>query len=159
MLYLDPLRRGSLPLFFLLFWWMVISHWTIKLVDHFWPDRRLERKDRNCDLPPLYPFWVSMCMEDHCVRIWIDQLEALLARRFHRGKGKFKGKMPIICFNCNEVGHIAARCPNKQNKDEKKGYKYNGKKDFKSFKDKGKKTYFMAKNSNGSDDEEEDEIV
>ena len=40
----------------------------------------------------------------------IEQLEALLARRFHRGKGKFKGNLPIICFNCNEVGHIATRC-------------------------------------------------
>ena len=40
----------------------------------------------------------------------IEQLEALLARRFHRGKGKFKGKLPIICFNCNEFGHIALRC-------------------------------------------------
>ena len=29
----------------------------------------------------------------------INQLEALLARRFHRGKGKFKGKLPIIYFN------------------------------------------------------------
>ena len=41
----------------------------------------------------------------------VEQLEALLARRFHRGKGKFKGKLPIICFNYNEVGHLAARCP------------------------------------------------
>ena len=41
----------------------------------------------------------------------VEQLEALLARRFHRGKGKFKGKLPIICFNCNEIGHIAERCP------------------------------------------------
>ena len=40
----------------------------------------------------------------------VEQLEALLARRFHRGKGKFKGKLPIICFNCNEVGQIVARC-------------------------------------------------
>jgi len=39
----------------------------------------------------------------------VDQLEALLARIFHRGRGKFRGKFPIICFNCNEVGHIAAR--------------------------------------------------
>ena len=29
----------------------------------------------------------------------VDQLEALIARRFHRGRGKFKGKFPIICFN------------------------------------------------------------
>ena len=40
----------------------------------------------------------------------IEELKALLAKRFHRGKGKYKGKMPIICFNCNEIGHIAARC-------------------------------------------------
>ena len=25
----------------------------------------------------------------------VDQLEALLARRFHKGKGKYKGKLPI----------------------------------------------------------------
>ena len=40
----------------------------------------------------------------------VEQLEALLARRFRKGKGKFKGKLPIIFFNCNEVGHIATRC-------------------------------------------------
>ena len=40
----------------------------------------------------------------------VEQLEALLARRFHRSKGEFKGKLPIICFNCNDVGHIVARC-------------------------------------------------
>ena len=45
----------------------------------------------------------------------VDQLEGLLARIFHRGKGKFKCKLPIICFNCNEVGHIAARCTQKKN--------------------------------------------
>ena len=46
----------------------------------------------------------------------IDELEALLARRFHRGKGKYNGKMPIICFNYHEVGHIVARCPKKKNR-------------------------------------------
>ena len=45
----------------------------------------------------------------------VEQLEALLEIRFHKGKGKFKGKLPIICFNCNEVGHIAARCEKKKN--------------------------------------------
>ena len=38
-----------------------------------------------------------------------EQLEAQLARIFHKGKGKYKGKLPIMCFNCYEVGHIAAR--------------------------------------------------
>ena len=48
----------------------------------------------------------------------VDQLEAFLARRFHRGKGKFKGKFPIICFNCNEVGHIVTRGTQKNNNKE-----------------------------------------
>ena len=46
--------------------------------------------------------------------------------------------------------------PPTQSKDEKKGHKCNGKKDFKnhkSFKDKGKKTCFMAKDSDISEDE------
>ena len=45
----------------------------------------------------------------------VEQLEALLARIFHRGKGKFRCKIPIMCFNCNEVGHIVARCLEKKN--------------------------------------------
>ena len=56
----------------------------------------------------------------------VDQLEALLERRFHRGKGKYKGKLPIICFNCNEVGHIAARCTKKMTY--KEGNKYRNRK-------------------------------
>jgi hypothetical protein len=27
-----------------------------------------------------------------------------------RGKGKYEGKLPIIYFTCNKVGHIPARC-------------------------------------------------
>ena len=45
----------------------------------------------------------------------VEQLEELLARRFHRGKGKVKGKLPIICFNCKEISHISARCLEKKN--------------------------------------------
>ena len=33
----------------------------------------------------------------------VEKLEAILARIFQ----KVKGKLPIICFNYNEVGHIA----------------------------------------------------
>ena len=73
----------------------------------------------------------------------VDQLEALLARRFHRGKGKFKGKMPIICFNCNEVGHIAARCPQKKDYKESNKYKYRREDDKKDYKEKGKKCYIV----------------
>ena len=39
----------------------------------------------------------------------LEVIEALLARRY-----------PFICFSCEEVGHIVARCPNREDKDEKK---------------------------------------
>ena len=85
-------------------------------------------------------------------------VEALLARKYSRGRGKYKGKVPLICFLCEEIGHYTTRFPKNENKDENEGHKCNGKKDFKSFKDKGKKTCFMAKDSNDFDDGE-DEIV
>ncbi|MDF3675370.1 hypothetical protein, partial [Enterobacter hormaechei] len=89
----------------------------------------------------------------------LEVVEALLARKYSKGRGKYKGKVPLIYFSCEEIGHIAAWCLKNKNKDEMKGHKCIGKKDFKSFKDKGKKTCFMAKDSNDSNDEEEDEIV
>ena len=63
----------------------------------------------------------------------------------------------MIYFSCEEVGHIAARCPNREEKDEKKHSKYKGKKDFKIYKDytdKGKKSCFMAKDLDSSKDDE-----
>ena len=80
----------------------------------------------------------------------------MLAKKYSRSRGKYKGKIPLIYFLCKEIGHIAARFPNKKKKDVKKGHKCNNKKDFKnhkSFKDKGKKTCFMAKDSDNSEDE------
>ena len=68
----------------------------------------------------------------------------------------YKGKIPLICFSCEEIGHIAARCPNRERKDEKKSHKNKGKKEFKShksYKDKGKKTCFMVKYFNNCEDE------
>jgi hypothetical protein len=46
-----------------------------------------------------------------------------------------KGKIPLIYFSCEEVGHIVARCPNKEGKEEKKHDKYKGKKYFKIYKE------------------------
>ena len=67
---------------------------------------------------------------------------------YSRSKGKYKGKIPLIYFSCEEIGHIATRCPNKESKDEKKSHKQKRKKEFKghkNYKVKGKKTCFMAK--------------
>ena len=90
----------------------------------------------------------------------VEQLEALLARRFHKGKEKFKGRLPIFCFNCNEVGHISARCLEKKNY--RGGDKYKGRRDedSKDYKDKGKKScYIVEEETKDDSDEHDDEVV
>ena len=83
----------------------------------------------------------------------------MLAKKYPKGKGNYKGKIPLISFSCEEVGRIATRYPNREGKEEKKNKKYKFKKEFKSYKDykeKGKTSCFMEKYSNSSD---HDEIV
>lgn len=65
----------------------------------------------------------------------LEVLEDILAKREAKGKGKFRGKIPLICFSCEEVGHIAPRCPKKEDKYEERFKKFKDKKYFKSYKD------------------------
>ena len=50
----------------------------------------------------------------------LEAIKELLARRYPKGKGKYKDKIPLTYFSCEEVGHIATRCPNREGKQEKK---------------------------------------
>ena len=65
-----------------------------------------------------------------------------------------------MCFNCNEVGHITTRCLVK--KKYKNGDKYRSKRDEDNtyYKDKGKKSCYIAEEETkiGSDDHD-DEVV
>lgn len=63
----------------------------------------------------------------------LEDLEDLMARRLKRGKGKYEGKVPIICFSCNKVGHIAARCPNRDDKDEERDRKHKDKREDRGY--------------------------
>ena len=55
----------------------------------------------------------------------LDDIEAKNSRRLLRGKRKFKGQLPLICFKCNGIGHFFARCPknNRSDKNDKKEHK------------------------------------
>ena len=70
------------------------------------------------------------------------------------GKGKFKGKIPLISFGCGEVGNFTAKCLNRSDGNLK------GKKGFKKFnkqgKKKGFKRNFLSKEDNSSSDEDND---
>lgn len=41
----------------------------------------------------------------------MEELEPLVSKREHKGKGKDEGKLPLICFSCNKKCHFASRCP------------------------------------------------
>ena len=32
-------------------------------------------------------------------------------RRLKRVANKYKGKLPLICFNCVKIGHFSSKCP------------------------------------------------
>ena len=65
-----------------------------------------------------------------------------------------------MCFNCNEVGHIAARCPKKKNYRGDDKYKSRNDEDNKDCKDKDKKSCYIAKEeTNDGSDDHDDEVV
>jgi len=69
----------------------------------------------------------------------LDELEANFVRKLKKGKGKYKGKLPLKCFNCDGVRHFVVKYPIKgknENNDE-------------SYKEKGdkKKSHFRKGNS------------
>lgn len=41
----------------------------------------------------------------------IDKEEANFMKKLKKGTGKYSGKIPLKCFNCEKIGHFASRCP------------------------------------------------
>jgi hypothetical protein len=38
-------------------------------------------------------------------------------RKLKRGTGKYKGKLPLMCFNCGKIGHFSNKFPYAKNID------------------------------------------
>ena len=55
----------------------------------------------------------------------LDEEYAYFMRKLKIGKGKFKGKLPLIWFGCGEIGNFTAKCPNRSDGNSKgnKGFK------------------------------------
>ena len=84
-----------------------------------------------------------------------DEELANFVNRLPRGTGKYKGKLPLKCFNFGKIGHFAAKCPlnNRQKQ-------INPRRNFGDRRFANKQTLFTKVEEEGvSDDEEEDEIT
>jgi len=46
-----------------------------------------------------------------------DQEMANFIRKLKRGTGKYKGKLPLKCFNCGNIDHFATKCPHPKQED------------------------------------------
>jgi hypothetical protein len=51
-----------------------------------------------------------------------DEEVAKFIKRLNKGtNGRYRGKLPLICFSCDGIGHFANKCPHKKNKNDE-GY-------------------------------------
>lgn len=50
----------------------------------------------------------------------VDDVEANFVSILKKANGKYRGKLPFKCFNYENIGHYASRCPIKSLKDKYK---------------------------------------
>jgi hypothetical protein len=85
-----------------------------------------------------------------------DEEVANFVKRLNKGtNGRYRGKLPLICFNCDGIGHFANKCPHKKKRNDE-GYSkgrqtYKGKRTTKKFFKKN----FCTKEDISSSDEDE----
>ena len=77
-----------------------------------------------------------------------DDEESLFIKKLKRGIDKYKGKIPLKCFNCGRIKHFASKCPypkqaDSDEREASKKLKKGKTKNKKKFKDKMKILYTM----------------
>lgn len=90
----------------------------------------------------------------------LEELEALFARKMPKGPigSKYEGKTPFKCFNCNKVGYMASRCPERHarlGEEAKRTYKPNPEYQRYRFKNnRDKSCYYVDEGVTDDSDEE-----
>jgi hypothetical protein len=85
-----------------------------------------------------------------------DEEVANFVKRLNKGtNSKYRGKLHLICFNCDGIGHFSNKCPHKK-KINYEGYskdrqKYKGKRTTKKV---FKKNFFTKEDISSSDEDE-----
>jgi hypothetical protein len=85
-----------------------------------------------------------------------DEEVANFVKRLNKGtNGRYRGKLPLICFNCDGIGHFANKCPHKKKRNDE-GYSkgrqtYKGKRTTKKV---FKKNFFTKEDISSSDEDE-----
>jgi hypothetical protein len=81
---------------------------------------------------------------------------ANFVKRLNKGtNGRYRGKLPLIFFNCDGIGHLANKCPHKKKRNDE-GYSkgrqtYKGKRNTKKV---FKKNLFTKEDISSSDEDE-----
>jgi hypothetical protein len=85
-----------------------------------------------------------------------DEEVANFVKSLNKGtNGKYRGKLPLISFNCDGIGHFANKCPHKKKRNDE-GYSkgrqtYKGKRTTKNF---FKKNFCIKEDISSSDKDE-----
>jgi hypothetical protein len=85
-----------------------------------------------------------------------DEEVANFVKRLNKGtNGRYRGKIPLICFNCNGIGHFSNKCPHKKKRNDE-GYSkgkhtYKGKRTTKKY---FKKIVCIKEDISSSDEDE-----
>jgi hypothetical protein len=85
-----------------------------------------------------------------------DEEVANFVKRLNKGtNGRYIGKLPLICFNCDGIGHFANKFPHKKKRNDegysKRKQRYKGKRTTKKV---FKKNFFTKEDISSSDEDE-----